>query len=412
MYCVPKRSDRFADLQKLIDRAMTGSEFSAPLAGNNLQSVQTADLDGDGKDEYLVFAKSSNETPMHIHIFAAVGDGFVQLDSIESTGAAFDRVEYADMDNRPGLEIIVGRQIGDQVVRSLSVYSLNGGQMEQLLSAPYTRYLCTRLDADLKQDLFVLRPGTEEPANGIAELYSYKNGSLTRYNEASMSQPSENIKRMMVSRLYNGTPAVFVASVVNETSIVTDIFTVEFGLIKNVTLSGDYDSKVNTLRNYFVYADDIDFDGVLELPNLLEMKMPENAVDTEDRHLIRWYAVTAQGSSVTKMYSYHNFVGSWYLSLDPTIAEYITVSQEGNSYVFSVWNKDHTALEKLMTVYVLTGPKREELATTGNRFILRRTDTTVYAATLEVVSAEFGMSQQSLINDFHLIRQEWNNGIT
>ena len=412
MYCLPKRSDAFIDLQKLIDYAMDDADFSAPLSGNNLQAVQTADLDGNGKDEYLVFAKGSNETPMHIYIFAAAEDGFVLLDSIESTGAAFDRVEYADMDNRPGLEIIVGRQIGEQVVRSLSVYTLIDGQMEQLLSAPYTRFLCTKLDADAKQDLFVLRPGTEEPANGIAELYSYKDGSMIRYNEASMSQPSENIKRLMVSKLYNGTPAVFVASAVNDTSIVTDIFTMEFGLIKNVTLSGDYDSNVNTLRNYFVYADDIDFDGVLELPNLLEMKMPEDAVNAEDRHLIRWYSVTTQGSAVTKMYTYHNFVGSWYLSLDPAVAERITVSKQGNSYMFSIWNEDYTEFQTLMTVYVLTGQKREEQATTGNRFVLRRTDTTVYAATLEVVSAEYGMSQQSLINDFHLIRQEWNNGIT
>ena len=78
------------------------------------------------------------------------------------------------------------------------------------------------------------------------------------------------------------------------------------------------------------------------------------------------------------------------------------VNQYGNSYEFSVVNEDET-VTKLMTVYIFTGQEREEQAIADNRFVLYRNESTVYAAHLEVSSAAYNMTQESLINAFHLI---------
>ena len=61
MYALPKRSDTYNELQSVICQAMSGLVYSAPTAGDNQQTVQMADLNGDGRDEYLVFAKGSME---------------------------------------------------------------------------------------------------------------------------------------------------------------------------------------------------------------------------------------------------------------------------------------------------------------------------------------------------------------
>ena len=55
---------------------------------------------------------------------------------------------------------------------------------------------------------------------------------------------------------------------------------------------------------------------------------------------------------------------------------------------------------------------REEQALVDNRFVLYRTESTVYAANLEVASAAYGFSQEDLINSFHLILQDWKTGET
>jgi len=56
MYALPRRSEEYNHLQSAIDAAMDGLSYSAPISGENQQTVQSADLDGDGVDECLVFA--------------------------------------------------------------------------------------------------------------------------------------------------------------------------------------------------------------------------------------------------------------------------------------------------------------------------------------------------------------------
>ena len=60
LYCLPKRSQSDDDMQAVIDQAMMGMTYCAPIYGKNRQMVQPADLDGDGVDEYVVLAKGGS----------------------------------------------------------------------------------------------------------------------------------------------------------------------------------------------------------------------------------------------------------------------------------------------------------------------------------------------------------------
>lgn len=411
LYCLPARSEEYTNLQSVMSRAMSGMEYCAPVSGDNQQTVQAVDLDGDGEKEYLLFAKGTSEKPLQIFVFSGDGANYELLDTIESTGSSFDRVEYVKMDDAAGYEIVVGRQVSDQVVRSLSVYTLRNGQIEQIMSANYTEFICSELNGDARSDILILRPG--ESTNGVAVLYSMNRGTLERSQEVPMSEPAENIMRIMSGRLDDGVPAVYVASSVSGSSgIITDIYALVDGQLTNVSLSNESGTSVQTLRNYYVYADDIDGDGVLELPSLVTMKQTQDNYDTSSQYIICWYAVTSDGAKVPKMYTYHNYLGGWYLELDGSIADRFAVTQKGSSYEFSLWNEDLTQPEKLMTVYVLTGQRREEQAVAENRFVLHRGDSTIYSADLEVASAAYGMTKDSLIASFHLILQDWKTGET
>lgn len=413
MYCLPKRSEEYNSLQSVIDKAMAGNEYSAPLTGEHQQTVQMADLDGDGTDEYILFAKGSAEKPLQIFIFAERDDTFVLLDTIESNGTAFVQVEYVALNDSPGYELVVGRQVSDQVLRSVSVYTMVSGQMENIMSTNYSKFLCYDLDSDELSELLILRPGMEDSDNGVAELYGFEDGNMERSAEANMSEPADRIKRIMVGRLDDGYPAVYVASEVDSSAIITDVYAIVDGQFTNVSFSNESGTSVQTLRSYYVYADDIDNDGVLELPSLITMKADtEQPQGQESQYLIRWYAMTSTGDEVNKLYTYHNFVGGWYMELSSDLASRFTVVQKGNGYEFSLWDKNFQTAQKLMTVYVLTGQKREEQAIADNRFVLYRSESTIYAANLEVASAVYGMSKDSLIESFHLILQDWKTGET
>ena len=408
MYCLPKRSEDYLNLQTAMDNAMTGLEYHAPIAGDHQQPVQMVDLDGDENEECLVFAKGSGEKPLKILIFAQVQNEYVLAGTIENNGTAFEQVQYVSFTGRKGVDLVVGRQVSDQVVRPVSVYTLYQGRMEQILTTQYSRFVTTDLNQDGKSELLILRPGEAPASNGIAELFSIQDGVLERSQEVTMSEPADKIKRIMINRLGDGPAAVYVASDVKGTAIITDVFALLNGTFTNVSLSNESGTSVQTLRNYYVYADDVDEDGVLELPDLLPMA---NAGDTTltNQYLIRWYAMQSDGSEVNKSYTYHSFPGGWYMELPYEIAPLMSVEQYGNSYEFSVRGADGH-VTKLMTLYSFTGQEREEQAVADNRFVLYRTDSTVYAGHLEVASAAYNLTQESLIHAFHLITQDLING--
>lgn len=408
LYCPPARSEDYMNLQTAMNAAMTGLEYHAPISGDNQQIVQMTDLNGDGKFEYLLFARGNGEKPLKILIFTCVDDEFVLVDTIESYGTAFDQVQYVKMSDREGYDLVVGYQVSDQVVRTAAVYTFTDSHMEKVLTANYSRFVCQDLDDNGLSELLVLRPAEDATQAGIAELYRMSDGVVERSAEVSMSEPVDHIKRIMVSPLNDGLMAVYVASEVDGSAIITDIFALPGGKFSNISLSNDAGASVQTLRNYFVYADDIDNDGTLELPSLIPVSSSSNSAQ-DIQYLIRWYAVSSTGAMTDKMFTYHNFVGGWYLELDGKLAPRMFVTQLGNSYEFYVSPEEGGSV-KLMTVYGFTGQQREEQAVSDNRFVLYRTDSTVYAAHLEVASATYGMSKESLKNSFHLIVQDWDTG--
>ena len=412
MYYPPKRSDDYNDLQSAIDDAMSGLEYCAPLSGENQQAVQNADLNGDGTQEYLLFAKGNAEHPLRILVFQEKGETFEHVQTIENTGAAFEQVEYARMDREGGVEIVVGSQVADQVTRSVTVYQFDRDmKVTTLVTTHCAKFLTVDLDADGRTELFVLRPGQTDTDNGIAELYGMENGVLERSNEVSMSESAERLKRILIGKLHGGESAVYVASAVEDTMLITDVYTCQNGKLENVSFSNESGTSVRTMRNYYVYADDIDNDGVVELPSLITMRPMESGSAAERQDLIRWYAMKADGTEVDKLFTYHNFAGGWYLELDSEWAPRLTVLRQADTYMFHLWDGAFTQTQPIFTVTAQRGKDRSQQLT-ADAFVLYASESVTYWATLTKEADACGITQDVLIDRFHLIQQDWKTGET
>lgn len=410
MYAFPKRSEAYKNLQSVIDGAMNGLQYCPPLSGENQQTVQMADLDGDGQQEYLLFAKGSESMPLRILVFREEDGVYVHADTIESNGSSFDLVEYAQMDDHPGMELIVGKQVSDQVLRSVSVYSFSTGSTVLLTSVNYSKFLTVDIDRNGNSELFVLRPGQSETDNGIAAIYRIRDDVLERSNEVSMSRPADQLKRIITGRLHSGESAVYVASTVDSTAIVTDVYAYVEDTLTNVTFSNESGTSVQTIRNYYVYADDIDDDSIVELPDLMPMISMDGLASADRQDLIRWYAMTAQGAEVDKKYTYHNFVSGWYLDLDKEWAPRVAVRSLGYQYEFYIWDENFQFVDKIASVYVLTGANRNDQTAEGQQFVLYKTDSVTYAGCLWEGASKYDISSNDFIRRFHLIQQDWKTG--
>lgn len=413
MYTPPRRSSDYSNLQSVIDRSMVGMEYASPMSGDNQQTIQMADLTGNGTEECLVFAKDPSAKMLYILVFAQnEAEKYSQLDRIECNGSNFERVEYVDVDGHPGKDIVIGRSLNNDILSIASVFSFSSGQSDQIMSTVYSKFLTLDIDSDGRSDLFVIREAEGEKANASAVIYSFRNDAVERSMEAELSENASHIRRMTVSKLSSGEPAVFIASDYPDNLIITDIFAMKKGNFVNLTFSEESRMSVQTLRNYYLYAEDIDSDGILEMPSLVTMRAVSQDGQQEDQYMIRWYSRDLEGNERTKMYSFHNFADSWYILLNTELAPKMAVEQNGRNYTFYLWNEVFTEANPIFTIYTLTGKDRDSQATEMNHFALYRGENVVYSGGLGMYAAQHGFTESFVTENFHLISQAWKNGET
>lgn len=402
MYCLPKRSEAYQELQKVLDTELQNMEYCAPLSGMNQQPVQAADVDGDGVSEFLVFAKAAGERPLRILVIEREDQTFTLTDTLQFSGTAFDQVEYISMDDKSGVELVVGIQLSDQLLRSVAAYTFADGKGEKLLDANYTNFLTVDLDRDSQGELFVLYPGQTEESPGFVALYEVEKGVVERSLEVKLSAPVSRLQRVITGELAGGEAAVFVASALEDTVLVTDVYALRSGALTNISLSNESGTSVSTIRNHFVYAQDIDEDGQLELPALIPMKaMSERNTQSED--LIRWYSLSITGEEVDKLYTYHNFVNSWYLVLDSTWAQQVTVTQDSTGYSFYLWDLAKENAIRVLEVQMLYDQDEISQAMESGAILLYQGESSAYVGVLTSDAAQFGLTQEWLRGSFYLI---------
>lgn len=402
MYCLPKRSEAYQELQKVLDTELQNMEYCAPLSGMNQQPVQAADVDGDGVSEFLVFAKAAGERPLRILVIEREDQTFTLTDTLQFSGTAFDQVEYISMDDKSGVELVVGIQLSDQLLRSVAAYTFADGKGEKLLDANYTNFLTVDLDRDSQGELFVLYPGQTEESPGFVALYEVEKGVVERSLEVKLSAPVSRLQRVITGELAGGEAAVFVASALEDTVLVTDVYALRSRALTNISLSNESGTSVSTIRNHFVYAQDIDEDGQLELPALIPMKaMSERNTQSED--LIRWYSLSITGEEVDKLYTYHNFVNGWYLVLDSTWAQQVTVTQDSTGYSFYLWDLAKENAIRVLEVQMLYDQDEISQAMESGAILLYQGESSAYVGVLTSDAAQFGLTQEWLRGSFYLI---------
>lgn len=407
MYCLPRRSEGYTNLQSVMESAMGDMAFSAPISGENQQPVQMADLNGDGVEEVIVFAKGTQEKPLHIMIFSREAENYQLYAAIDTTGTAFDRVDYVQLDDAPGMELIVGRQVQNQILRSLSVYGFSGSAPERLLTAGYQRYLtCEMNGGDEKKEIVTLGPGAAETDPAAVQVYAMMRGQLALAGEARASVPMDQVKRVVSGKLSDGKRAVFVSGDLADEQIQTDVFALSPGGVDKVTRSDGESMSVGKLDGGVILPEDIDHDGRMELPELVAL---HRADQQQQEYAIRWYTLNSQGEDATWQYTYHNFSQGWFLELDEAAVSRMCVKQDGDGQ-YGFYLQEGRDLQKLWTIYVLTGQDRSAQAAQDYRFVLMKTDTVVYAGELEDAARLMGVNDEQLQQAFHLIQSDWNTG--
>ena len=86
------------------------------------------------------------------------------------------------------------------------------------------------------------------------------------------------------------------------------------------------------------------------------------------------------------------------------------MEQGSDIYTFYLWDESYQEATALFRIYVFTGSDRDKVAVQDGRFALYRAEGVAYAAKLETGAADYHITEDSLIQSFRLIRQDWQAG--
>ena len=419
LYVLPKLPEEYQTLSEQIAAILAGgAEYAAPTAGNNLQSVQLVDLDGDGEEEAVAFFRSnSEEKPLKIYIFRASDEAYQQTSIIEGSGTSIQSIRYVDMDGDGVKEILVSWRVSAEV-QALELYSLRD-LAAPLVSTAYTRCETADLDDDGFLELVVVRSDGSETGGSAADYYDWdaEGQSLQLRSTAKLSMTVAELQWMQTGALAGGGAAMFLTGVVTggeETArTVTDILTDQQGELTNIVRSGSTGVSTEIFRHLNLQPTDVDGDGAMDVP--MPAQLP-GTTEEEPYWKIYWRSYNADGSPAREIITYHNQADSWYLLIPEEWDTHFTVRQanasaaEHSTIFYSVSGGQPD--KELLTICTLTGSDREVQASRGGWVMLRRQAGSIYTLALTEAYSEWRWyeDQDSLRGRVNGISAQWTTG--
>ncbi len=406
LYALPRPSEEYVILQKLIDDEIAaGCEYSAPVSGSYTQIVHTVDLSGNGTAEAVAYLRDpGGRAKICVYEYS---DGEYRLaQTIYGESGAISSVEYADMNGDGWLELIVSWQTPNGGDGRLNVYSLSDFSGSVLLSSSGTAFRLADMDGNGLYELLVLHTGGAEGCS--VDMYSLGPGGMVQ-SSAKLSSGVTDVDRLRTGQLSDGVTALFAEGGYGENSIMTDIFIASDSGIRNIT-ADEQSGASTTVREYAVYAADINNDRILEIP--VAVPLDKYSEEAPAYYVFDWYAFDSVGGRKLVFSTYHCYSDGWFLVLPDAMRENLIVRREDDAFgehavVLSHRDPDTGETADVVTIYTLTGDNRSDRARLPERFILSEVSGAIYAAQLHD-NAPY--SREDISDGFDVILTEWNSG--
>lgn len=410
LYQLPQQSENYLDLQAKVDQIIAGgAQYAAPTAGQNRQSIQLYDIDGDGTDEALAFFRQTGREKLQIYIFNQIDDTYQKASVIEGNGTAIESITYCDLNGDGISELIVGWRTSAEL-QSLGLYEMTDFQPESVLLTGYSDYTTGDLNADGHDDLIVLSHDTAKKT-GTVECYYYAGSHEPKRATAAISPGTTAVSKLRLGTLTGGESALFITGDYEEGKVITDIFAFVDGVFKNIS-AGEDGISAETLMTYpstssaAIDLTDINDDGILEIPAAVQLG---DGLES-GFYLLYWYRFDISGAKEHVLTTYHNYSDSWYVEIPEAWEGVLFLRRVDNvsgerALIFSLQQDD--TLVDVMAIYTLTGDNKQDKAAEGNRFTLYTEGDYIYAAEF-FDDVDSGMTEESLETAFHLIVSAWD----
>ena len=262
----PEMHDARSSLWELITESAGGSfEPVYPSSGAYQNGVIERDLDGDGEEEAIAFCRTPDDTTL-ILCCRREGSGYTAAGKATLKGDLIDTIDFADLDGDGREELIVLYPDADSSRSSLTVVSIADDAVAQSdMTASYHAYIISDLDGNGERDILLLSRSSAV-GSASASLLGYAHGTLSVRSSCEMDSQLTTYDTITCGLVSAGVSGVFVDGSTAEGEYTTQVLYYDRtrdSMMNPLFIYRGYDS---TRRTEEITCADIDGDGLIEFP--------------------------------------------------------------------------------------------------------------------------------------------------
>lgn len=386
----PRPNEMQSELSKTVETTIGSAvKYTSPLSGNNKRSFILTDLDGDKKDEAIVFylAESDSGTLASFAVYAMENSmEWALIKQVTGTGKQIDYIDLRDFNEDGKKDMLIG-WIQSDTRKELCAYDIFAQPKDPIFSDIYQE---SRLFYD--GYYFLIFNIYKDPAGtSIAKMSTLVNGTLRIISQCEIHGNYDTVKSVTYGKVQIDRKLILIDTVYGN-NMITQFLKWDGNTLTNMYYTSEEGVPPTLIRETNYNCQDIDGDGLLEFPYNVSMHLlplEPNVKDITNAAVTGWSSVRPGKDNVPlteflerEFYCIMDPARRFYYSVPPQWIGNIACTYNNIEQSYSVYHVQGEDYTKLFTLYELTQDQYNGRKDQGQWFELRKNGTRVYAVNI------------------------------
>lgn len=372
-----------------------GNNFTLkyPLSGNYRSAFITKNLSDDNTENAIaIYTPSAGTDGPHVAILQKNNDVWNVTAQITSQGNEIDSIDFADFDGDSNTDIVIGWRSFNSTDLTLMVYLKSSQGYNAINLNTFTKMKILDLTGDSKDDIVVFTLNND-PTKAKARLISYRSGKLEEVSSCPMDSTVQSYDKIYVTSIAKN-KALLIDGYKGKDKMITEIVYFSFGKLISPLYSPKTQTVTSTLRFYPIKCMDIDNTGIYQIPLPVELPTDSEVDNISHKWLVQW-STMIDDSNEDKLSTVINEKQNYYFKYPKKWGKLVSYTSESQDsiWTFKLWDSDNSTFgESLFSITVFKSDTFNNLVDKNDYNVVYQNNTTIYAAKIFNETKDYDMN--------------------
>lgn len=291
-------SPKLTDEQSIIHKTLVESvgkdiTLKYPKNGYNRSAYLVADIDKEPTEEALVFYQltnaSSGDSGVRVSVMDKTTTGdWTSVFDLAGKGTDVDKAYVSTLGGDGVKNVIIGYSSLTMDGKSLQISQYNGSEFfPSVYEDTYSAMEIFDIDKDGYNEIVTIYNNSSTQM-ASASVIQTENGEIQKTSSVNMGSDTVSFAKSIVGLVDEETPAVFVDCLKSTGELTTEIIFYKYNRLQNPLLQIPEKLLQKTTRPSGYYSQDINGDGIVEIPVTELMPGHENLPEEERLYVTSW----------------------------------------------------------------------------------------------------------------------------